>query len=147
MKSLLLAALATILCGCAPQRANLQANPVLTQAGLIVLQAGIRHGVADYLAQHPGSIGRTKAIVDGVLAVVNGDATTTIGALKEFAYAQIPASLPPLDQQDARALIDLVAIGVQQYIGDGQLDAKALVDLRDVLGTISYAVEHYVPGG
>ena len=122
-----------------------QQNPALTAAGQIVLQAAIRHGVTDYLTRHPGSIGRTKAIVDGVLAVLNGDQQTTVGMLREFAYSQIPADLPPLDQADARSLIDLVAVGVQQYVGDGQLDSRALVDLRDVLGTISYAVATYAP--
>lgn len=146
MKAMLLA-FALTLSACSVPTANLQANPALTAAGEIVLQAAIRHGVSDYLAKHPASIGRTKAIVDGVLAVIDGNATTTVGALKEFAYAQIPASLSPLDQADARSLIDLVAVAVQERVGDQQLDSRALVDIRDVLGTISYAVEHYAPGG
>lgn len=141
----MLMAIFTVLGGCSVPKAELAANPALTQAGEIVLQAAIRHGVTDYLAKHPGSIGRTKAIVDGVLAMVNGNATTTLGALKEFAYAQIPATLSPLDAADARSLIDLVAVAVGQYVKEGELNGQALVDIRDVLGTISYLVEHYTP--
>lgn len=143
MKALLIAVVLALAACATPPTPQDQAT--LTAAGQIVLRAAIRHGVSDYLTKHPGSAARAKGLVDGVLAVVNGDATTTVGALKEFAYAQIPASFAPADAQDARDVIDLVAVAVQGYVGNGQLNAQALVDIRDVLGTISYVIEH--PGG
>lgn len=144
MKALILAA-ALALVGCStPQAAP---DPTLTAAGQIVLRAAIRHGVSDYIDKHGVKQAvQVKAVADDILAVLNSDTSTTLAALKELAYSKIPPTFSPLDQQDAHDLIDLVALAVQQYVGTGQLDPRAVVDLRDVLGTISFLAGQYAAG-
>ncbi len=150
MKALLLTILgAFTVTACAPQKANLVTVPALTPAGLAQLRVAIDLGVSLYLGKHPGSIGRAKLIAEGLLSLLKSDPneTTSVAALEAFAYAKVDALVPPADQQAAHDMIQSVAMLVQQYVGDGQVNGQALVDLRDVLGTISYAVEHYVPTG
>lgn len=139
---------AALFCGCSNPRAVTGADPNLTAAGEIVLRAAIRHGVSDYIEAHgAGAAIRAKSLIDDLLLVVNSDASTTLGALKELAYSKIPAEFSPIEQQDARDVIDLVALAIQNRIGDGALNGQAIVDLRDVLGSIAYVAGRYVPPG
>ena len=151
MKRLAIAALAAILvAGCSVPKAGIAADPNLTAAGVIVLRAGIRHGVEDYIRKHgAGQVleraTRAKALIDDVLVALDGDPEVSIGKLREFAFSKIPAELSPMDQQDARDLIDLVATSIGAYVGRGTLDPAAVVKLRDALGWISQAAALVVP--
>lgn len=149
MRALVLAALALALTACSVPQANLKPIPTLTPAGLAQLRVAIDIGVSVYLGHHPGSIGRAKLIADGMVKLLAADqnSTTSIAALENFAYEKVDMLVPPADRQAAHDMIQSVAILVQQYVGSGELNGQALIDLRDVLGTISYAVEHYAPGG
>jgi hypothetical protein len=129
---------AAALTGCSVPKANV--DPNLTAAGEIVLRIAIRHGIADYIDKHgPGAAIRAKALVDDLLVVVNSDSETTLGALKELAYSKIPAEFSPMDQADARDVINLVAAAIQQRVGEGKLNGDAIVKLRDALEWISQA--------
>lgn len=150
MKRLLLATTAAILtlCGCSAPKAQL--DPNLTAAGEIVLRAAIRHGVADYIASHGASktlerAARVKAVLDEVLLVVNGDADVTLAALKEHALAAVSSELTPLEQQDAKDVINLVGAAIEGYIGQGSLNPAALVKLRDALTLIADAAATFAP--
>jgi hypothetical protein len=150
MKRLFLAAAAAILTlsGCSVPKAGL--DPSLTAAGEIVLRAAIRHGVTDYISKHgAGQVldraARVKALLDDVVLALDGDTDVTLAKLKEVAYAQLPAELSPLDLADARDVIDLVAVSIGGYIGQGTLDPAAIVKLRDALGWIADAAALYAP--
>jgi hypothetical protein len=150
MKRLLIAAAAAILTlsGCSQPKAQL--DPNLTAAGEIVLRAAIRHGVADYISSHGPSktfdrAERVKAVLDEVLQVVNGDADVTLANLKAIALAAVSDELTPLEQQDAKDVIDLVGTAIEGYIGQGTLNPAALVKLRDVLTMIAAAAAAIVP--
>lgn len=150
MKRLILAAAAAILTltGCSVPKAGL--DPNLTAAGEIVLRAAIRHGVTDYISKHgAGQVldraARVKALLDDVVLALDGDTDVTLAKLKEVAYAQLPAELSPLDLADARDVIDLVAVSIGGYIGQGTLDPAAIVKLRDALGWIADAAALYAP--
>lgn len=152
MKRLLLAALATLIAGCSTPSAHTTTNPALSEAGKIVLRMAIRRGVTEYIAKHsPTSAlekaARVKAVIDEVLLVINGESTTTLDALKAVALASISAELTPLEQQEARDVIELVALAIQGSIGDGDLDGTALVKVRDALDWISQAAATYGVAG
>jgi hypothetical protein len=149
MKRLLIAAAAAILTlsGCSQPKAI---DPNLTAAGEIVLRAAIRHGVQDYIGKHGATqvadrAARVKALLDDVVLALDGDPEVTLGKLKELAYSKIPAELSPMDQMDARDVIDLVAVAIGGYIGQGTLNPDAIVKLRDALQWISQAAGLFAP--
>lgn len=136
----------SLIAGCSVPKASTTSDPVLTAAAQTALRIAIRRGVATYIDKHGvGAALRAKSLADDLLLVLTSDSSTTLATLKELAYSKIPAEFSPLDQQDARDVIDLVALAIQQRIGDGALNGHAIVDLRDVLGTISYLAGSYMP--
>lgn len=150
MKRLFLAALAACLTltACSTPTAGL--DPNLTAAGEIVLRAAIRHGVADYISSHGPShtfdrAARVKAVLDEVLLVVNGDTDVTLATLKERALAAVSDELTPLEQQDAKDVINLVGSAIAGYIGEGSLNPGALIKLRDALNLIAQAAATFAP--
>jgi hypothetical protein len=149
VKRLLLAAAAALLMSaCSVPKAGV--DPNLSAAGEIVLRAAIRHGVEDYIGKHGSSqvadrAARVKALLDDVVLAIDGDPEVTLGKLKELAYAKIPAELSPMDQMDARDVIDLVAVSIGAYIGQGTLNPEAIVRLRDALQWISQAAGLFAP--
>jgi hypothetical protein len=150
MKRLILAAAAAVLTlsGCSQPKAQVDSN--LTAAGEIVLRAAIRHGVQDYIGKHGASqvadrAARVKALLDDVVLALDGDPEVTLGKLKDLAYSKIPAELSPMDQMDARDVIDLVSVAIGGYIGQGTLNPEAIVKLRDALQWISQAAGLFAP--
>jgi hypothetical protein len=149
MKRLICAALAALaLTACSVPKANVAADPNLTAAGEIVVRMAVRRGVSDYIQKHgPAAAVRAKALVEDLLLVVNADANTTLDALKAVAYSKIPEEFSPIDQADARDVIDLVALAIQDRIGAGVLDPNARMKLRDALSWIAEAAAFYSPPG
>lgn len=151
LATLVLVAAATLLAGCPTETAgNLKPDPNLTAAGEIVVRMAIRRGVSDYIAKHGVSqaadrAARVKAVLDDVLLAINGDGEVTLAGLKAAAFAAISDELTPLEQQDARDVIDLVALALQGYIDQGTLNPAALVKLRDALSWISAAAATFAP--
>lgn len=145
----LIAALALSGCASTSQTASQIANdPVVAAAAQTTLRIAVRRGVADYIERkgQPATAARAarvKALADAILAATGGDNSVTLAALKSLAYAKIPADFSPLDQQDARDVIDLVALAIEQRIGTGELQGDAIVYLRDVLGAVSQAASSY----
>jgi hypothetical protein len=150
MKRLIAAAAfaALALSACSEPKAMTQADPNLTAAGEIVVRMAVRRGVAEYIGRHgPQTAARVKALVEDLQLVVSGDASTTLDALKAVAYSKIPEEFSPIDQADARDVINLVALAIQDRIGAGELNGAALVKLRDALDWIAQAAALYPPPG
>jgi hypothetical protein len=151
MKHLILAALAAVaLTGCSTPKDSLATNPALTEAGKIVVRMAIRRGVSDYIASHGPSSTlaravRIKAVLDDVVLAINGDPSTPLAALKAVAYSKISPELTPLEQQEARDVIDLVATVIDGYIGQGTLNGDAIVKVKDALDWIAQAAALYSP--
>jgi hypothetical protein len=144
----IVAAAALFIGGCSVPKADV--DPNLTAAGEIVVRMAVRRGVSDYIAQHGPTkavdrAARVKAVLDDLVAAANGEQSVTLAALKSVALNAISAELTPLEQQDARDVIELVALAIQGYIGQGTLNPEALVKVRDVLAWISQAAATFAP--
>jgi hypothetical protein len=148
LKLALAASALALLTACSPNQTKV--DPNLTAAGEIVLRAAIRHGVGDYIAKYGPTkaldrAARVKAVLDDLVAVANGEQSVTLESLKTVALNAISDELTPLEQQDARDVIELVALTVQGYIGKGDLNPDALVRVRDVLELIAQAAATFAP--
>jgi hypothetical protein len=149
MKRLLIAAAAAILTlsGCSQPKAI---DPNLTAAGEIVLRAAIRHAVADYISSHGvgaavDRAARAVAVLDDVLAVVNGDQEVTLESLRATFLASISSELTPLEQADAKDVLELVGRYIHANIGEGKLNGAAIVKVRDVLDLVRQAAALAAP--
>ena len=108
----------------------------------------VQYAVYKYTQGEAEKAARVQSAVDNALAVLDGDASATIMALKAAVLAQIDfGKLDPADQFLARAVVDQVGAELAARVGSGELDGDRLLQVRDVLQWVRDAAFTTASGG
>jgi hypothetical protein len=123
--AVVLALIFATICGCS----TLQSRPDAAKLGVILATAKFIESSDNPAAR----AARVRGIAEKVLAVAEGNPESTVAALREVAFAALPATLTPVDRAIAGALIDAVVAELTARVSNGAIPSDRLVTIKTVL--------------
>lgn len=136
---ILAAAISAILAGCAPNPVT--GNVELSNTGRVALQEVAAIAVRRAVTDSPRAAEKAGRIRDIAARLQTLTTVTTVADLKVVVEHEVDAlGLAPIDRADAQSLINVLGALLADYVGQNQLDARALVQVNEFLGLIVAAL-------
>ncbi len=139
---ILAAAVSAILAGCASQPGG---TVELSNTGRVALQELSAIAVRRAVTESPRAAERAANIRAVAVRLQALTTVATVADLKTVVEQEVDRlGLNPIDRADAQSLINVLGALLLDYVGQNQLDARALVLVSEFLGMVVAALP---PGG
>lgn len=142
MCKLLVLPVLLILSACAT---NPDGSRDLTNTGKVALQEVAAIAVSRHIRESPRAAERAQKIRAVLAEIQDMPDVTTVAGLRQVVQARIDALSDPFDRQDFTRLLNILSAVLLDYVGDGQLDAKAVVRVKDFLEYVAAAIPEVQP--
>lgn len=110
------------------------------QAAQVLIEEAAKATIRHYFIDHPGSAERIARFREVAKVLINTEAVSTIGQLEQVALAEVSKTSDPVKRDDAQGLVRSLGALLRQYIGAGELDANAVVKVKDVIAALVSAL-------
>jgi hypothetical protein len=139
MKTIILAALVTLLTACASTPGG---GSGLSPEGQVALDISVRIAVRHALADSPRALDKVqniRAVVARLQVVLTTD--STLAALTAEVSTEIDKlGLAPIDKADAQDLLQLLSVALESRLGPDALRSEGLVRVNDFLSMLLAAL-------
>jgi hypothetical protein len=117
-------------------------NTVVGELQVLLLKRMVQHGVIRFLSGNFSKIQEAEKVIISVSNRVAVSDTITVADLKNAAVDVIPwQQMHPQDQILLRDLLDVIAIVIQEQIGNDLLGEDIRVRVQTMLGWIHAAIQ------